>query len=84
VQDVVGMLDLAAARAGQVAAEQGLEHQHKWVALASFQLLLQDVRRNGPHLRDRYGHFPNLILKHKWGRTESPQSLSGRTKSHCT
>ncbi len=33
-QDVGGVLDLAASGAGQVAAEQGLEHEHERVLLA--------------------------------------------------
>ena len=35
VQDLVGIIDLAAAGAGEVAAEQRLEHQHERIALAT-------------------------------------------------
>ena len=50
LQDVGGVLDFAASGAGEVAAEQGLEHEHERVLLASGELLAQDVGRNGPHL----------------------------------
>ena len=50
LQDVGGVLDLAASGAGQVAAEQGLEHEHERVLLAAGEFLAQDVGRNGPHL----------------------------------
>jgi hypothetical protein len=39
-----GIVDLAAADAGEVAAEQRLEHQHQRVVLAAKQLLLDEVR----------------------------------------
>ena len=51
-----GVLDLAAAGAGQVAAEERLEHQHERVALAARELLLQDVAGDRPHLRNRHAH----------------------------
>ena len=43
VQDLVRIIDLAAARAGEIAAEQGLHHHHERVALATRQVLFQDV-----------------------------------------
>ena len=43
VQDLGRVVDLAAAGAGQVAAEQRLQHQHERVALAPRQMLLDDV-----------------------------------------
>jgi len=42
VQDLIGIIDLAAAGAGQVAAEQRLQHQHQRVLLAR-QLLLHHI-----------------------------------------
>src|ERR1700693_4229637 len=50
LQDVGGVLDLAASGAGQVAAEQRLEHEHKRVLLAPSELLPQDVGRYSPNL----------------------------------
>ena len=49
-QDVGGVLDLSASGARQIAAEQRLEHEHERVALASGQLLPQDVGCHRPHL----------------------------------
>ena len=42
-----GVLDLAASGAGQVAAEQRFEHEHERIAIASGQLLAQDVGGHG-------------------------------------
>ena len=56
LEDVRGVLDLAAAGAGQVAAEERLEHEHQRIALTSLQLLLQDVSSDRPHLRHGYCH----------------------------
>src|ERR1035438_9752670 len=41
---------------GQIAAEERLQHQHQRIALAAFDLLLQDVRGDRPHLRNRNTH----------------------------
>ena len=49
-QDVGWVLDLAASGAGQVAAEQRLEHEHERIALASGQFLAQNVGGHCPHL----------------------------------
>ena len=43
VQDLVGIIDLAAAGASQIAAEQRLEHQHQRITLAAGQMLADDV-----------------------------------------
>ena len=40
LEDLGRILDLAAAGAGEVAAEKRLEHQHQWVALSAFKPLL--------------------------------------------
>ena len=40
LQDVRRILDLAATRTGQIAAEQRLQHQYKRIPLASLKLLL--------------------------------------------
>ena len=44
VQDLVGIVDLAAAGAGQIAAKQRLKHQHQRVALPPRQLLPDEIR----------------------------------------
>ena len=43
LEDVGGVLDLAASGAGQVAAEERLQHQHQRILLASGKLLPQHV-----------------------------------------
>src|SRR5205807_8205665 len=48
------ILDLAAACAGEITAEERLQHQHKRIPFASRKPLLQDVACHSPHLRDRY------------------------------
>src|SRR3979409_1831548 len=35
VKDRIRIIDLAASKAGQIATEQGLQHQHKRIALAA-------------------------------------------------
>jgi hypothetical protein len=50
LQNVRGVLDLAAAGAREVAAEEGLEHQHKWITLPARKLLLQQVSGDCPAL----------------------------------
>ena len=47
VQDRVRIVDLAAAEAGQIAAEQRLQHQHQRVALAPGQPLLEYISADG-------------------------------------
>src|SRR6185312_6390119 len=63
VQDLIRVIDLAATGAGEIAAEQRLEHEHQRVALVADQLLLGDVRADTNLLDDRYGHwFPPVVL----------------------
>ncbi len=50
------ILDFPATGAGQIAAEQWLQHQDKGIALTSLKFLLQDVGGYRPHLRNRYWH----------------------------
>ena len=56
VQDLGRIVDLAAAGAGQVAAEQRLQHQHQRVALAPQQVLLHDIGADTQRLVQRHGH----------------------------
>ena len=48
VEDRIGIVDLAAADAGKIAAEQRFQHQHQRVALAAEQFLLEQI---GPNLQ---------------------------------
>src|SRR5688572_24903770 len=50
LEDVGGVLDLAAPGAREVAPEQRLEHEDERVAPTPPELLLEDVRRHRPHL----------------------------------
>ena len=50
LQNVRRVLNLAASGAGQVAAEQRLEHQHERILLAPGKLLPQHITRHSPHL----------------------------------
>ena len=43
VEDLVGVVDLAAAGAGEVAAEQRLQHEHERVALNPAQMLAHHI-----------------------------------------
>ena len=56
VQDFGRIVDLAAAGAGQVAAEQRLQHQHQRIALAADQMLLDDIGADTQRLVQRDGH----------------------------
>ncbi len=57
VENVGGVLDLTATGAGQIATEERLQHQHQRVALATLQLLGDNVGGNRPRLRDRNHSF---------------------------
>src|SRR5438552_18957845 len=56
LQNVSWILDLAASGTGQVAAEQGLEHQDERVLFATGNLLPEHIRRHRPHLRNGNTH----------------------------
>ena len=50
LEDVRRILHLAAAGAGQVAAEERLQHEHQRIALVALEPVLEDVGCNRPHL----------------------------------
>ena len=54
VEDLVRIIDLAAARASEIAAEQGFEHQDERKALASRQALAHHIGADLSHLQNRY------------------------------
>src|SRR5439155_16751362 len=56
LEDLRRILDLAAARAREVAAEEGLEHEDQWVTRATGKPLPDHVARHRPHLRERHAH----------------------------
>ena len=51
IQDLVGIIDLAAARACEVAAKQRLEHQHERIAFSACELLANYVRADARFLQ---------------------------------
>ena len=48
--------DLAAARAGEVAAKQRLQHQDERIALTAQEMLLDDIGADLRNVTERYGH----------------------------
>ena len=50
LENMPGILDLAAAGAGKIAAKKRLEHQHERIPFLSRQLVFQNVGGNRPHL----------------------------------
>ena len=62
VEDLVRIVDLAAAGAGQVAAEQRLQHQHQRIALAPGEMLAQHIGADAGRLQQRNSHVTLLYL----------------------
>ena len=56
VEDRVGIVDLAAAGAGEVAAEQRLEHQHERIAPDALEVLSDDIGADPDRLAQRNWH----------------------------
>src|SRR5208282_3447432 len=52
VEDLIGIVDLAAADAGEVAAEQRLEHEHERIARVALEALLEHKRADARHLEE--------------------------------
>ena len=67
VQDVVFVIDLAAARAGQVAAEQGFQHQDEGVFLHAAQLFAHDIGADTDLLDDGDCHVTLRYLRPRRG-----------------
>src|ERR1700729_38233 len=60
VKDGVGIVDLAAARASEVAAKQRLQHQNQRVALAAREMLPNDIGADSYNLPEGYAHDRSL------------------------
>src|SRR5918995_2156493 len=56
VEDLVGIIDLAAAVASKVAAEQRLQHQHQRIALTAHQPLLEQIGADAYFFEERNNH----------------------------
>src|SRR5262249_5145413 len=67
-QDLVRIVALAAARAGEIALEQRLEHQHERIALIALELLLEDVARDAVGLNQRNTHRLSRLLSYRVSR----------------
>ena len=57
IEDRVGIVDLAAADACEVAAKQRLQHQHQRIALSAQQFLLDQIAADAHFLEERYCHY---------------------------
>src|SRR5262245_58621142 len=62
IQDRVGIVDLAAAEAGEIAAKQRLQHQHQRVTFAAQELLLEDVGAESDLPVKRNSHRSNFLF----------------------
>ncbi len=51
LQDLLRIVDFAAAGAGEIALEQGFQHQHERIALVAAQLAAGDIARDLVHLQ---------------------------------
>src|ERR1700730_16888468 len=60
VKNGVGIVDLAAAGASEVAPEQRLQHQHQRIALATGQVLPNDIGADPYNLSEWYAHGGSL------------------------
>ena len=79
IEDIVLVIDLAAAGAGQIAAEQRLQHQHQRIALDAFQTLADDVAAHpgllyqGNAHRDLSFQTDNLVATQGRGKNRRHQ-----------
>ena len=64
IEDLVGIIDLAAAGAGEIATEQRLQHQHQRIALAPRQVLAEDVAADAELLQKWDAHCGVLALNY--------------------
>jgi len=56
LENVGGVLDFSAAGAGEIAAEEWLEHEDERISLSAGEFLPQHVACDGPHLGDWNSH----------------------------
>ena len=55
-EDLRRMLDLSAAATGEIAAEEGLEHEHERIAMIATPPFAENMPYDGDHLPDRNAH----------------------------
>src|SRR5207248_9912126 len=75
VEDGVGIVDLAAADASEVTAEQRFQHQHERIAFAAKQLLLDQVTADPHFLEEGYCHSKFSFWTQEIEKWISPQSV---------
>ena len=56
IENRIGIVDLAASEAGEIAAKQRLQHQHERIAFAPQQLLLENIGADANFLEERNLH----------------------------
>src|SRR6478672_3233418 len=57
IENGIGIVDLAAADAGEIAAKQWFQHQDEWIAFAPQHLLPEDIGADTYFLKKRHLHF---------------------------
>jgi hypothetical protein len=58
---MIGVIDLAATRASQIATEQRFEHQDERITLHAHDMLLDDISADLRDVAERYGHGRFLL-----------------------
>src|SRR5262245_57918235 len=75
IEDRIGIVDLAAADAGEIAAEQRLQHQYERIAFAPKELLLEDISADTHFLEKGNSHF--FCLPIQTAQVSTPQAVTG-------
>ena len=78
LQDRRGILDLPASRAGEVAAEKRLQHQHQGISLSAGQALSQYVSSDRHHLCYGNRHSSALVLPDRVAGEQAIHSMLQR------
>src|SRR5271165_3853913 len=63
IENRLGVVDLAASGAGEVATEQRLQHQNQWIAIPARQLLFQKIKAD-------------LRFSKEWNHERLPSALA--------
>src|SRR6266496_6690063 len=81
IEDRVGIVDLAAADAGEVAAKQRLEHQHQRITLSAKHLLLDQITADTDFLEERYCHCHYKFLSGLSREVDQPAVSSAGSRN---
>ena len=83
VQQRVGVIDLAAAGAGEIAAEQRLQHQDQRIALHTAQVAADHIGADHSGLQQRNSHFSSLGNGRDGGlRSDGRFEFGRQTEAH--